>query len=299
MAQKVPFTNPAGVIPAEHLQYVPGCEDGAAPLSVRPLTSGTTNRTFLVRTPRGSFVVRVQSSETRELGVDRQREMLAHRVAADAGLAPRIVAHDPTGACMVLEYIDGRQWTEQSFQRVRESKALAARLRLLQTLHVPASLPRFDAWRVIETYAEQVIAAQPESRSSIDRMKARAADAWTLSQSAKRAATLVHLDLNHTNLLVADRLYFLDWEYAHAGDPALDLATVLAYYPRAMTHAAMLAELSGLKALGVTPLMLSELTRVMELITYLWYRLPTNERAVPLEGFQTAQQIERRLLSGA
>jgi thiamine kinase len=299
MAEKVPFANPAGVIAPELLRYVPGCEDGAPPLSVRPLTSGVANRTFLVRTPRGRFVARIQIPALQEAGVDRRRELLAHGVAAEAGLAPKIIAHEPAGACIVLDYIDGRQWTEQSFLRVRESKSLASRLRLLQTIPLPAAMPRFDAWRTIETYAGKVLDVAPQDRDLIDRMKARAADAWTLSQSAKRAATLVHLDLNHTNLLVADRLYFLDWEYAHAADPALDLATILAYYPRAMTHATMLTELCGLKALGVTPLMLSELTRVMELITYLWYRLPGNERAVPLQGFQTPQQIERRLLAGS
>jgi thiamine kinase-like enzyme len=299
MVEEVQGAGPAGVIAPHILSRVPGCESGEPPLSITALPAARFNRAFLVRTGRGRFVVRLNDSRSAEGFIDRRREVLLHTVAADARIAPRIFASDPAGGFLVLEYIDGRSWTEQSFSRLRELRELAARLQLLHELPVPAALPRIAVWDTLQTYASQVSARYPAERAVIDSMLNRASEALATSQTDKRAAGIVHLDINHTNLLVADRLYFLDWEYAGVGDPALDLASVMAYYPRTMTHAVLLLEATGLKAHGVTPLMLSELTRAFELMTYLWQRLPENESIAPLAGTQTLAQIERRLLGSA
>ncbi len=94
----------------------------------------------------------------------------------------------------------------------------------------------------------------------------------TRAGSSQRAPSIVHCDLHHGNVLTADRVYFIDWEYAQVGDPLLDLACVMTYYPRAMAHGALLLEASGLADVGATPAMLGELTNVFTLLTYLWYR---------------------------
>jgi aminoglycoside phosphotransferase (APT) family kinase protein len=107
----------------------------------------------------------------------------------------------------------------------------------------------------------------------------------------------VHSDLNHANVLTADRIYFIDWEYAQVGDPLIDLACVMAYYPRAVPHGALLIEASGLDEAGVTPQMLVELTRVFNLLTYLWYRARRLVRNVPATDLQLESTALRRLLT--
>jgi aminoglycoside phosphotransferase (APT) family kinase protein len=96
-------------------------------------------------------------------------------------------------------------------------------------------------------------------------------------------------------VLTADRIYFIDWEYAQVGDPLIDLACVLAYYPRAVPHGPLLLEASGLDAEGVTPVMLGELTRVFNLLTYLWYRARRLVRNVPATDLQLESTSLRRL----
>jgi thiamine kinase-like enzyme len=297
MAEKVPSADSSGLIPAAVLRHVPGCEAGEAPYSVSPLLGGRFNRAHLVRTARGRFVVRLHDPDSHGTGIDRRRELLLHGIAAEARIAPRIVAADALGGFLVLEYIEGRPWSEQSFGRLRELRELSARLRSLHELTPPAAMPRFEPWRMLEHYAARVIEHRPQSKSTIDRMMQRAAEALETSQTARRPTRIVHHDLNHTNLLVADRLYFLDWEYANVADPALDAACIIAYYPRTMTHASMLLEATGLRALGVTPLMLSELARAYELMIYLWHALPENIAAPHLSGIQSMAQIERKLLA--
>ena len=107
----------------------------------------------------------------------------------------------------------------------------------------------------------------------------------------------MHSDLHHGNVLTADRVYFIDWEYAQVGDPLLDLACVMAYYPRAVPHGALLLEASGLAETGATPEMLGELTNVFTLLTYLWYRARRVSRNVPATDLQLESAALRRLLA--
>ncbi|MBC8028139.1 MAG: hypothetical protein H7Y89_19260, partial [Steroidobacteraceae bacterium] len=44
------------------LQHVPGCENGDAPYSQELIGGGKVNRSFLVRTRRGRFVVRLNEN---------------------------------------------------------------------------------------------------------------------------------------------------------------------------------------------------------------------------------------------
>ena len=98
-------------------------------------------------------------------------------------------------------------------------------------------------------------------------------------------------------MLTADRVYFIDWEYAQVGDPLLDLACLMTYYPRAVPHGELLLEASGLADVGTTPEMLGELTNVFTLLTYLWYRARRIARNVPATDLQVESAALRRLLS--
>ena len=62
---------------------------------------------------------------------------------------------------------------------------------------------------------------------------AAAGAALALCASAASKPAIVHNDLYHLNLIEAERIYLIDWEYAAVADPIFDLACVLAYYPQA------------------------------------------------------------------
>jgi thiamine kinase-like enzyme len=104
------------------------------------------------------------------------------------------------------------------------------------------------------------------------------------------------MDLHHGNVLTADRVYFIDWEYSQVADPLLDLACVIAYYPRAVGHSALLLNASGLEERGATVEMLAELTSVFTLLTYLWYRARRIARTVPATDLQLESMALRRLM---
>jgi aminoglycoside phosphotransferase (APT) family kinase protein len=277
------------------LQHVPGCENGDAPYSQELIAGGKVNRSFLVRTRRGRFVVRLNENEATDPGLDRERETVLHTAAAEAGLAPHITYACADHSCLITDYLEGRLWTPHYFTRMRDLRSLAQRLRTLHSVPPPA-LPRFDPMVAARRYADAIVRADGQERGRIESLLAAGAAAFEGSASASRQATIVHLDLHHGNVITADRVYFIDWEYAQVADPLLDLACVVSYYPRAVGHSALLLNASGLEERGATVEMLAELTSVFTLLTYLWYRARRIARAVPATDLQLESMALRRLL---
>ena len=284
------------MIGATLLQHVPGCEDGEAPYSQELIGGGKVNRSFLVRTRRGRFVLRLNENATSDPGLDRARELVLHTAAANAGIAPQVVYADPGHFCLITDFLDGRLWTPHYFTRMRDLRSLGQRLRVLQGV-VPPSVPRFDPMTSARRYADMIIGSDSDEAGRIQFLLANGAEAMTRAASSQRAPSIVHCDLHHGNVLTADRVYFIDWEYAQVADPLLDLACVMTYYPRAVAHGALLLEASGLADVGATPAMLTELTNVFTLLTYLWYRARRVSRVVPATDLQVESAALRRLLS--
>ena len=283
------------MIGGELLQHVPGCEDGEAPYSQELIGGGKVNRSFLVRTRRGRFVVRLNESVANDSGLDREREVALHAAAAGAGLAPHIIYACPERSCLITDYLDGRLWTPHYFTRMRDLRSLGLRLRVLHGI-TPPPMPRFDPLAAARRYADVIMRGDAHENGRIQSLLDRGAEALARSGSAQRAATIVHSDLHHGNVITADRVYFIDWEYAQVGDPLLDLACIMAYYPRAVTHSALLLNASGLEERGVNPNMLADLTSVFTLLTYLWYRARRVARSVPATDLALESTALRRLL---
>ena len=284
------------MIQEELLQHVPGCENGDPPYSQELMGGGKVNRSFLVRTRRGRFVVRLNEPAEADPGRDRDRELVLHAAAAAAGIAPHIIYACPDRSCLITDYLEGRPWTPHYFTRMRDLRALGQRLRALHALPVPAA-PRFDPMAAARRYADIIVGHDPEDLGRMEDLLGRGAEALQRSHSSQRAACIVHSDLHHGNVLTADRIYFIDWEFAQVADPMQDLACVVAYYPRAAAHGDLLLEASGLAETGATPQMLSELTRVFNLLTYLWYRARRVARSVPATDLQLESSALRRLLT--
>jgi thiamine kinase len=278
------------------LQHVPGCEDGEAPYSQELIGGGKVNRSFLVRTRRGRFVLRLNENATSDPGIDRTRELALHTAAANAGIAPRVVYADPAHFCLITDYVDGRLWTPHYFTRMRDLRSLGQRLRVLQAVP-PPSVARFDPIVAARRYADMIVGSDPDEAGRIQFLLENGVEALRRANSLQRAPCVIHCDLHHGNVLTADRIYFIDWEYAQVGDPLLDLACVMTYYPRAMAHGELLLEASGLADAGATPVMLNELTNVFTLLTYLWYRSRRVTRVVPATDLQLESAALRRLLS--
>lgn len=278
------------------LQHVPGCENGDTPYSQELIGGGRVNRSFLVRTRRGRFVVRLNQSTALDPGLDREREIVVQTAAANAGIAPQIIYASPDRDCLITEYLEGRLWTPHYFTRMRDLRAIGARLKALHAVP-PPPVARFDPMESARRYARVIMQADPGDAGRLENLLECGDEALARSGSRERAPCIAHSDLHHANVLTADRIYFIDWEFAHLGDPLWDLACILSYYPRAAAHGGLLLEASGLAEQGATPRQLAELARVFSLLTYLWYRSRRTVRTVPSADLQLEAAALRGLFA--
>jgi aminoglycoside phosphotransferase (APT) family kinase protein len=273
MASEIPAAAALTAPPGWALERVPGLERGEAPRLLAALPGGSVNRVYRVDSAAGRFVLRLNGAAWRRPGVDRTRELALHRAAAAAGIAPAIVHAEPAAdGLLIMEHQDGRLWSPEEFGNVQALGRLGERLARLHRLQAPEMAP-FDPWAIAQAYV-QLIEALPGARHGaavrtaiLARLQRCCA---VLTQLGAGTAGIVHGDLAAGNLLQGERLWLLDWEYAQRGHPALDLACVFAYYPRAAAHRREFAAAAGLDAMAHGELLHAG-AYVYRALTWLWY----------------------------
>ncbi|MCW5573768.1 MAG: phosphotransferase family protein [Steroidobacteraceae bacterium] len=257
---------------AAALACVPGAATG--PVELRALAGGLTNRSFLVATPRGRYVLRLGAGADSLLAIDRRAEAAAQGLAAAAGIAPEIVHADPAAGLLVTQYVAGQVWSDADFDDPRNIDRLGEVLRRLHAVDTigTAGLARLDRLETARGYVERIAAAAPAERAGLERLLAAAATVEAQVASDSRPVALVHSDLHGSNLVDdGEQLWLIDWEYAALADPLHDVACVLAYQPRAQRHGQRLLGALGLGR-DVTAPMLAAAAWMFELLVYLWYR---------------------------
>lgn len=264
--------------PAWALARVPGLGEGAGPRCVERLGGGTVNEVYRVDSAVGRFVLRLDGAAWRRPGVDRERELILHRAAAAAGIAPALVAAAPAQrGLLVMEFVPGRLWDGADYDNVDALRRLGERLYALHRLPPPA-IEAFDPWRVAQAYVRQIDAAQAAAlERPLQRLQALSAELGT----GDAPMTVVHGDLWQGNVLQGSgsRLWLLDWEYAQLSDPLMDVACVLAYYPAAERYRAELAAAAGFDARALASA-LSARVFIYRALSWLWH-LARGEQAEP------------------
>jgi thiamine kinase len=244
----------AGASPGQRLAHptaaalacVPGLEGGQKPRLVAPLEGGTVNQLWRVDSGTGRFVLRIDGPQARRPGVDRGREFLLHAQAARAGVAPAIIAGDANGGIMISEYIDGRRWEASDCLDRSALHRLGERLAHLHQL--TARTASFEPLRIAEAYVSVAPALDEPLAAAVAGLVSAVAAAQERFAEDAAGRVIIHGDLNHLNLIDAERLWLIDWEYAQVADPLFDLGCLLAYYPGAQAQADELLAASGLGA---------------------------------------------------
>lgn len=198
----------------------------AAGASAEGLTGGLTNRTWRVRAPGVDWVVRIGGGRDATLGIDRRAELVALAAAGAAGLAPALVHGDPARGLCVLRHRPGVTWTRAQARSIEGLRRVGERIRSLHALPIPAALPALDVAGAISHY----LSLPPPSQSPVPRDVVAVRAAAALAAHEPGAPAFCHHDLHHLNVIDDGTLTFVDWEYAAAGDPWLDVAAWASYH---------------------------------------------------------------------
>jgi thiamine kinase len=191
---------------------------GQGKVDIHRLSEGLVNETYRMLRDGNAYVLRVAAS-THDLGLDHVWEARVLERAVLGGLAPAVEYCDARRGILVARWIDGKSWSPADVRRASNVSRMAALMRRIHALPIPAPARIMSPGTWIDRYA----AAVPNISAAL-----RAAAALRLAALAELPSTdrvLCHSDLHALNLIdCGQSLVLLDWEYAHAADPLWDLA---------------------------------------------------------------------------
>jgi len=191
-------------------------------IRISPIAAGLTNQNFRVEVDGRPFFVRLPGSSTDLLAVDRANELHNTRAAAEAGVGPKVAAHDPESGALVLDWIDGRTMSNEAFAERGTPMRIAEALRRLHS--GPPFRDAFNMFRLTEYYL-----------SVVDARSIRIPDGYRdeLPKVAFIEAALAAHPLPtvpcHNDLLAENylddgrRLWIVDYEYSGNNDPTFEL----------------------------------------------------------------------------
>jgi aminoglycoside phosphotransferase (APT) family kinase protein len=175
-----------------------------------------------------AFVLKVAAES--ESPADWQRTLRLQQLAADAGLAPRIVHVDAPGRAVLTTFVADRSFAAFYLDpRTREAALakLGGAVRRLHAIPLPDDVPGRDPREVLGLVWSSFLAgfALPGfAAGAIQRVLAEE------PPPRERALVLGHNDLNPTNLVYdGEAILVLDWATAGPADPFYDLAVPAAF----------------------------------------------------------------------
>lgn len=194
----------------------------ATDINVSPLEGGITNRNYRVDVGNESFHLRLAGENTGMLGIDREHEYQAARVAGEHGIAPDVMYFVRPEGYLVTRFIFGRPILPDELRQPENIERVADALHKIHSMpQVPGA---FNAFQVVRDYTVVARRYNVPFPEAFDWLIQQMNDAETVLNDDPTSRVPCHNDLVNANFLLGEKLYILDWEYAGMGDIFFDLA---------------------------------------------------------------------------
>ncbi|MFI5041005.1 MAG: phosphotransferase [Acidimicrobiales bacterium] len=224
------------------------------------MTGGLTNRNYKVTTAEGVFVLRVSSPQAGALAVNREHEYRNSVIAAASGVGAPVVDYLPGEGAMVVGFIEGTTFTDESFQIPGNIERVAGACRLLHD--GPRFVNEFNMFDLQRRYLALVLqdgyrlpGDYLDFTDDVERIRS--------AMSVRQVATVAcNNDLLAGNFIDSGgRIHLIDYEYAGNNDACFELGNiwsechltteqldelVTSYYGRRLTNKIARARLYGL-----------------------------------------------------
>jgi len=197
------------------------------PDRIEPLR-GLSNRNFRVVLGQDEYIVRLASPRAERLGISREAEAKALRLARAANLGPEVIRYILPEGHLIARPIVAQPFSETP-DRFRELVTLRSVVRVVRRVHALTPIEHsFDPFARIRASFERTVkagVALPAGSATVlcrlDEIEA------ARGPLVPPYLALCHNDLFAGNLLDADPIRLIDWEFAGMGDIFFDLATLL------------------------------------------------------------------------
>jgi thiamine kinase-like enzyme len=171
------------------------------------------------------YVARFVATTAPLPAIDRDAEFANARLAAEAGVGPRVIDHRPDAGLMLFEWINGTSLTAEDVAR---PECLTRIAQLCRTLHAgPRFAGDFDLFTTRRRYlaiAHEQGCRIPAGYVDLESTAARIED---VLRDTAPATVPCHNDLVAENVIEGgERLWFIDYEYSANADPCYELGNL-------------------------------------------------------------------------
>jgi thiamine kinase-like enzyme len=193
-----------------------------------PLSGGITNLNFKIEADGRSYVIRLAGEGTDQLGIKRDVEHAANKVAGELGIAPEVVYFIEPEGYIVTRFVSGKRIMPEDIVKPDYLVRVAQKLRLFHR-NAPKLKGEFNVFRRVEMLTKTAKAKGAQFPHDWDFIQKKTKEAEKALLKDPYKPTPCHNDLLNLNWLDEEvagdigEIRLLDWEYAGMGDIFFDL----------------------------------------------------------------------------
>ena len=218
--------SPLGAIPEAHRPGATAVLQSVVDLdaieSLEPVAGGASGAlVYRLRIGGRSSLLRIETA--RDVFRDPHRTYPCMHLAADAGIAPPLLAADPVAGVVLMEFIEQRPLHEHPGGTAGVARDVGDLIARLQ--RTPPAPPLLDFPILLDHMFTHIESSELFAAGVLDPIRTGLVDVSAAYPWDRSPMVTSHNDVNPFNLLFdGRRLWLVDWELAFRNDPLFDVA---------------------------------------------------------------------------
>lgn len=202
------------------------CDFKARPRVLKKISGGYTNSSYLAGCNEHIVVLRLNHSTPDALGISRTNEYCILKALSCSGIAPKIVYWPASMDFAILEFIEGRVWTNRDYRLPSQRQRLLHVIDKYRTFSM--SIEPFSYAIHLNNYWRHFKKKRPGKAHACQKEWFVFIRQLRLYEKINKERVLAHHDLVPENIIESDSgIRIIDWEYAGLGIPVLDQYSVV------------------------------------------------------------------------
>ena len=185
---------------------------------IKTIKSGPVSEISICNFDNIKAILRVDYPCARKINVDRENEILTLSQLKILDFSPEVLFSDLSYGILVWRYIEGIEFSLGKDSNEVFLKTLGTELKKIHDIDLPKSKKKYFSNDI--NFYRNLLNEVPENI-----ILHRGFDLYDKLNNSDNYV-FSHNDLNKTNLLWRDRLFFLDWEYSSFNNPFFDIASL-------------------------------------------------------------------------
>lgn len=185
---------------------------------IKTIKSGPVSEISICNFDNIKAILRVDYPCARKINVDRENEIFILSQLKILDFSPEVLFSDLSYGILVWRYIEGIEFSLGKDSNEVFLKTLGTELKKIHDIDLPKSKKKYFSNDI--NFYRNLLNEVPENI-----ILHRGFDLYDKLNNSDNYV-FSHNDLNKTNLLWRDRLFFLDWEYSSFNNPFFDIASL-------------------------------------------------------------------------